>query len=77
MGDRVAQTSASARALRRLLSAPEHASGYPELRPASANPPVWPHHAGRLRGSIVFILPLRPAISIYMYRPAISGLLSA
>ena len=29
-------------ALRRLPSAPDHASGCPKLRPASANPPHWP-----------------------------------
>eukprot|EP00964_Phaeocystis_antarctica_P116708 scaffold80614_cov29-Phaeocystis_antarctica.AAC.1 len=36
-------------ALRRLLSASDHASGCPSLRPASANPPrgrLWPAIAG-------------------------------
>ena len=42
--NQLAQPSASLSALRRLLSAPEHASGCPELlRSASANQPLGPH----------------------------------
>ena len=39
---KVARPSASWLCLRRPLSAPEHASGCPKLRPASANPPLGP-----------------------------------
>ena len=63
---KLAQPSASWLCLRRLLSAPEHASGRPELRPAnqpicqSADQPIsqsaglaalgWPRWAGRPYG---------------------------